>query len=277
MAVGDLINGAGSQYEFAGVLMGTLSMPKVLVEEVTGLDSMPDIRSEDIERSDTHGDFSGIDLLASRIIEMDIDILSTSHMMSLDALRMLGRAMRPLRTNALQQFVFQRPGEVKKFVWAKPRRKQFPSNYELAHGLGKGKLQFYAPDPRIYAFAQTTTDITIPAGQTTANGTVTNTGDFEMWPVLEITATGSGSSNPKVTHNGLGRALRFDLVLADGDVLLLDSHNKTAKLNGLEAYQYKRGDNQWWDLLAGSNSITVSRTGSTGSLRFRFLHRAAWI
>lgn len=277
LAPGYYVNGAGSQYEFGGVAMGTESSPQIVVEQVEGLDSMPDIRSEDQDRSDTHGDFSGVDLLAARIVEMDIDLVTSTHSDAMEALRRLGLAMRPSRDTLLRKLVFQRPGEVERFVLAKPRRKEFPSNAELARGLGKGKLQWYCPDPRIYSLAEIATDITIADGQSTATGTVTNSGDFEMWPVLEILHTGTAVTNPRITHDGLTRAVRFDLTLNNNDVLRLDFQHKTATLNGVEAYQYKRGDNQWWDLLAGSNSITVSRTGTTGSTRFRFLHRDAWI
>lgn len=275
MAVGDLVTGVGAQYEFANILFGTNSSPIIVVDKVDGLDSMPDIRKEDIERNDTHGDVTGVDLLASRVIDMDVDISSPSHAAALSALRSLGLAMRPLRTTALQQFVFQRPGEPKRFVWAKPRRKDFPSNYELSQGLGKGKLQWYAPDPRIYSMVENVTDIVIAASTSSASGTVTNGGDFEMFPVLEIIGEGT---NPRVTNNTLGRAVRFDLTMAAGDTLRLDFARKTATLNGAEAYQFKRGDNQWWDLLAGGNSVTVSRGNApVGTQTFRFRHRDAWV
>jgi phage-related protein len=275
MAVGDLVVGEGSQYEFNGVLFGTLSDPQIVVDKCEGLDSMPDLRTDDIERNDTHGDYSGVDLLASRVIDMDVNIATSTHVASLNALRLLGAAMRPRRDTVLQQLVFQRPGEPKRFVYAKPRRKEFPSNYDLAQGLGKGALQWYAPDPRIYRFTETVTDITIPAGATSATGTVTNGGDFETWPVVEILGQGT---NPRVTHNGQARANRFDLTMANAnDLLTLDSARRTAVFNGGDGYQYRRGDNQWFDLLPGANSITVTRTGTTGTLRFRFRHRDAWI
>lgn len=278
MAVGDLVTGVGAQYEFNNVLLGTNSSPQIIVEKCDGLDSMPDLRTDDIERNDTHGDFAGMDFLASRVIEFDINLLhtgTTAHADALTSLRTLGKAMRPKRDTSLQQLVFQRPGEPKRFVWAKPRRKEFPSNYELARGLGKGTLQFYAPDPRIYRFTETVVDITIPAGQTTASGTVTNGGDFETWPVVEILGQGT---NPRVTHNAQARALRFDLSMPNADdLLVLDTEKKTAVFNGSDGYGYKRGDNQWFDLLDGGNSITVTRTGTTGTLRFRFRFRDAWV
>lgn len=272
-APGGLIDGSGSQYEFGGILMGTGS--SIVMDSVEGLDSMPDITSDDDDRNDTHGSYSGVDLMQARVIEMDIDLLGSTHALTLTSIRQLSKATRPRDDALLRKLVFQRPGEPKRYCAVKPRRRAFPSNYELAHGLAKGKLQFYAPDPRIYRLAESTKTITILDGTSQRTSELTTLGDFDTLPVLTVTGAGS---NLRITNEDNGnRTVKWDVVMDADDVLVIDFENRTATLNGADAYSFKRGDNQWWKLLDGGNTIQVNRTGVVGPQTYEFRWHDAWI
>lgn len=270
---GNLITGSGSQYQYLNMLFGTGS--NAVVKQVEGLDAMPDIRTDDTERSDDHGSHSGVDQLQARVIDMDVTFTLASHALALTTVRAAAKVMRPARTAELAKFVFQRPGEPKRFCWAKPRRRAFPSNYDLAHGRPDGKMQWYCPDPRIYRLSESTHTISIDSGENTAVDEVVTLGDFDTKPVLIITGQGD---NPRISNDDDGgRTVRFDLSMDGDDVLVLDFARRTATLNGAEAYQFKRGDNEWWTLLDGANEITVSRTGVTGLQTYEFRWRDAWV
>jgi phage-related protein len=270
---GDLITGVGVQYQFGSMLFGTGS--DCVVTSVEGLDSMPDLRTDDVERNDDHGSHSGIDQMQSRVIDMEATFSVDSHATAMASIRSAARVMRPQRSAELWKFVFQRPGEPRKFCWAKPRRRQFPSNYDLAHGRAEGKLQWYCPDPRIYRLAQSSYTITLNSGQNIATDEVITLGDFDTKPVLTITGQGT---NPRIANaDDGGRTVRFDLVMGGADVLVLDFARRTARLNGNEAYQYRRGDNEWWTLLDGANTVTVSRADVTGLQTYEFRWNDAWV
>lgn len=272
MAAGDLIT-RNYQYEFNGILMG--SNTAYTVEGLEGLWAMPELRTADIERNDAHGDIPGEDLMGPRTLEADIKVTADTQIAMETAMMAVAKAMRPRTDEA--EFVWQRPGQVKKFVKCRPRKRSFPSNFEMARGLATGSVVLYAPDPVIYSLAERTSNINLAAGVASGSTTWTSQGDFETWP--RFTLTGAGS-NPRFSNNQeSGRQVRIDVVMAAGDTLVVDTHpdRRTVTLNGVDRYDLVRTDNQWWRLFAATNTITFSRTDTTGSQSLAIAGRDGWV
>jgi hypothetical protein len=280
MAAGDLITGA-TQYEFDAVLMG--SGTNYIMESMEGLDDMPELRADDSDRMDDHGSIAGLDLLPARTITATLDVYdSAGHAAIMARYRTLARAMAPSRIEL--PLVFQRPGEVKKQVFVRPRRRSLPSTYDVAHGLAKGSLAWYAPDPRIYSLIEHSQVITIAAGATSASASISNVGDFRSAPRFTIAGTGT---NPRIavsaqtpnrdgTHYN-GRTTAIDYAMGAGDTFAVSSRLKTITLNGAQAYSKKRTDSQWFELMPGTQTITVSRTGTTGTQTYTVYWYDAWL
>jgi len=270
LAVGDLITGVsasfGAQYEWAGVLFGTGT--KWLVESMDGLDSQPDMVTDDAQRNDDHGGIVGIDLLSPRTITMGADYLGDNHADVMAAYRTLARVMRPL--NALYPFAFQRPNEVKKQCFVRPRQRSLPSDSDVAMGLSRGTLAWLAPDPRIYSLIEHHAQIVLGVGVATASTVINNAGDFHGWPRFVVSGQGT---NPRIEvttqtpdlldgTNWNNQTTAIDVPLGVGDVLAVDARFKTVTLNGVLAYTLKRDDSQWWQVMPGNNTVVFSRTNT---------------
>lgn len=268
MAVGDLVT-ADFMYEFSGVAFG--SGTSYRTEEMEGLFGIPDLSTSDLNRLDRHGAIPGDDLMGGRKIIGKINLEELVKATMETKLTAWQTAMRV--RNREEQLVYQRPGTGKRYVSARPRKSSYPSDYQLAHGLGKLAVEWFCPDPRHYLLATKTTVVTVASAsltQTTALTVVT--GNFETEPVITITGP---ATNPRLSLSGQtaidgrsynGRVFAVDVVMTAGDTMIIDFKNKTIKLNGVDRYDLKRVDSRWWSLLPGAQSLTYSRSaGNTGA------------
>lgn len=285
MPAGDLITAVtatfGVQYEWAGVLMGTNT--KLIVDEVDGLDSMPELAASDIDRNDDHGTILGLDLLKSRDVTISLKVNGDSQADIIAIYRTLARVMRPIQ--ATPPLVFQRPGEPKKQVFARPRKRDFPSNSDVALGLAKGKMNWLCPDPRIYSLVENHVQLIVPAGTQAGQIVVHNSGDFHTWPRFVLSGSGQ---NPRIAVSGQtadpldgtsynGRTTAMDLVMAGGDSLAINPKLKTVSLNGANVYGVRRSDNQWWELMPGDNTVQLSRSVYNSQQTLDIYWYDAWI
>lgn len=285
MAAGDLItlalNDLGVQYEYASILFGTTT--HLVVQTMDGLDSSPELASDDTDRNDDHGSIPGRDLLKSREVTMALEVDGLGHADVMATFRNLARVMRPLKVEV--PFVFKRPGEVKKQVFVRPRKRAFPSNAEVAMGLGKGSLNWLAPDPRIYSLTEHHLQIVLAAGANSGQVVVNNAGDFHAYARFVLSGAGT---NPRIAVSGQtpdpldgsndnGRTTALDLNMAAGDVLQVFPKTKHILLNNANAYQVRRNDNQWWELMPGNNTVTFDRTGTAGIQTLDIFWFDAWL
>lgn len=276
MSAGDLLTGVGVQYEYMGILFG--SGTNNIVAEITGLDSMPELVTEDVQRTDTHGASEGTDLMASREIVMTLNAVRDNvfgndrHAQILSFYRDLARVMTPRDDRV--QFCFQNPGEDAKQLWVRPRRRDLPNTGDVATGLSVGSLAWVAPDPRIYSLEQHSASITLPIGVASNSFIVDNLGDFYSDPIVTITGAGA---NPRITNGAVSRTVAFDLAQGSGQTLAFDFGLRTAKLDGTSVYSARRTDNQWWSLEPGENTIAFNRSVTTAAQTFTIFWYDAWI
>lgn len=285
MPAGDLItlatNDLGVQYEYAGVLFGTTT--NLVVDSMEGLDSMPDFGTDDTDRNDDHGSIPGRDLLKSRELTMALKVDGVDHAAVMATFRALARVMRPLTAEV--PFVFKRPGEVTKQVFVRPRKRDFPSNAEVALGLAKGSLNWNAPDPRIFSLVEHHAQIVLAAGVDSGQVLVHNAGDFHGYVRFVLSGAGTNprfavsgqTADPLDGTNFNGRTTALDLDMAAGDVLQVIPKTRHILLNNFNAYQFKRTDNQWWELMPGDNTVTFDRTGTAGIQTLDIFWFDAWL
>jgi hypothetical protein len=271
MAAGDLIV-ANYQYEYNGLLMGANT--PYTVTGLEGLWDQPETRTFDLERNDGHGDLPGEDLLASRKMVAEITATADTQVITETQLLAIATAF-AVRQDDIP-FVWQRPGQVKKCVFCRPRRRSFKSDYEMARGVADGVVELYSPDPTIYSLILKTQQIVLAAGNNSGSTALTNAGFHESWP--KFTLTGAGSNPRFANQQDSNRQVKIDLTMAGGDTLVVDTHpaRRTVFLNGVDRYDLVRADNQWWRLLAGANTVTFSRTATTGVQTLTVDWRDAW-
>jgi hypothetical protein len=133
---GDLTFGPGTPY---------------MVTAIEGLDDLPAIRSEDVERPGQHGDYTGPDFTGPRVVQLKLGLRGESP----DDLRALSLALRnatqPQRQPAPLQFLDQ---DI--LVWGKVRKRSIPYDAEYLWRIGDAALEVYCADPYLYGLEEKT-------------------------------------------------------------------------------------------------------------------------
>jgi hypothetical protein len=134
------------------------------VTAIEGLDDLPEIRGEDVERPGQHGDYSGPDYTGARVVQLRLGLRADSP----DELRALTLALRnatqPQRQPAALQFLDQGV-----LVWGKVRKRSLPYDAEYLWRIGDAALEVYCPDPYLYGLEErsaSTTAYSPAAGRT---------------------------------------------------------------------------------------------------------------
>lgn len=287
MAVGDLVT-TDLQFEFSGVQFGGCC---------TGLDldflsgsgfDMPELRTSDVVRPRDHGMLAGADYFGGRTITIEV-IVAAASKATLET-KLLALSRMPMGGQTESQLVFQLPGQGKRYVNARLRRRGYPVEFGYANGRAVMiALQFFATDPRIYDLTGSTFSINLPvasgglgwavswpvAWSTSTSGTVTytNSGNFESRPVVTFTGPLTSPSIQNVT-TGLTWACNFDL--QTGDTLVVDFMARTVLLNGTASrYSYVLPTSSWWVLVPGANQLRI--TASSGSGNASVAAHSAWM
>lgn len=258
MADGDLVT-LSFQYEYRGVLLGANSTYQM--ESLDGLIGLPAVRDGNEDRSDTHGQWPGRQLLGPRILQGSVNIINLTSTALENALNSLVTIFQNSQTE--RGFYFMRPGQAKKVIFCNPRRVEVTSKYETTKGIARGSFELKASDPIIYSAAESTVAI----GANTTVG-ITQSGNYDegTYPIIRYTAP---VTNP-VISNALdgGRTIRLNITTGAGQTLDIDTKKQSVRVNGVTQLNAIRSDNQWWALLPGNNAIN-NATNTACSVIFR--------
>ena len=264
------------QLWFNGITMGD-STP-FSVQEISGLEDLPVIRSQDDTRGYQDGMFSGQDFLSGRLITVTLLVLPYGGKSAQYWLNSLQRACIPQKTGT-QPLQFQLTADSGlQFVNARVRGLQTPVNVDYSNQFIKTQVRFMCPDPRIYD--NTLQSITLLAlnpigrtfntvyplsyggGSSAGSSAVVNAGTWETLPLVTITGP---CINPVVGNSTQGLSMYFNLTLNTGDTLVIDLKNKTIKLNGNPARNYLSGISRWFSAPAGTSLFYFTASGASGT------------
>ncbi len=81
---------------------------------------------------------------------------------------------------------------------------------------------------------------------------VVNSGDSVTYPVVIIHDT---THDPIISNPATGEQFAMEINTNDGDELVIDMLNRTAKLNGSDVIGNKADGSVWWGLVVGNNPI----------------------
>lgn len=133
-------------------------------------------------------------------------------------------------------------------------------------------LVFHAFDPYWYDQNATTATYT-----TFTSKTVVNNGDVEMWPQWSITGPFTSFT---MTNSTTGKALQFNTNVSAGQVITIDTSPgvKTAILSpSTNFYAGLTAASALWSFPPGSNTVTFSVSGTTGSSQVVLSYKQRWI
>lgn len=257
---GDLLFGPGSQYAVTALL---------------GLDDLPDIRTEDVERPGAHGDYTGPDWTAARTITLGLGLRGDSP----DDLRALSIALRnatqPQQQPQPLQFLDQGI-----LVYAKVRKRSIPYDAEYLWSIGTAALELYCADPYLYGLdeqSESTTAYSPSAGRTypltfprsygsagtSGRLTAVNGGASDAYPVLRLDGPVASPAIEQVTTGGI---LQIDASLQAGEYLLIDTRSRAVLFMGSTPRRdWVRGGSVWPVLEPGSNEIAYRGAALPGS------------
>jgi hypothetical protein len=260
---------ADYQYEFKSLLLGPGS--PFIVEEVEGLLGPPNVNVNDDDRGYHHGAYMGRHTMQARKVNMKISCIDKTAMET--RIDELVAAFTPSSARVEYPLTFQRPGKgIRKINCRVNRGPQLPSEWKLARGFAEGVIvQFVATDPRVYSNTAGTSLVVTLASVASNSGTLNNT--VGTWDELDtfqgsppiITITGP-AVNPRIANAAAAnRSIKINHSLPSGQNIVIDVAKRLVTVNGTINYSVIPDDNQWWEVMKGSQSITFSRTGTTGT------------
>ncbi|MEU7431093.1 hypothetical protein AB0B07_09580 [Streptomyces sioyaensis] len=266
---GDLLMGPGSAYS---------------VEAVTGVDDMPDVRSDDTDRPYQHGTYSGPDVTGARTIQLGLVIRADDPSQLRDLKVALRAATQPGRAPAPLQFL-----DWDLMAYGKVRKRNVPYDAHYLWRTGEAALEIYCPDPRLYSLTEHTANTTAyspSAGRTYnltfprvygaagASGrlTITNSGDSEAYPVLRIDGPVAApvvelvGSEDDADDAGAGATLSLTGTLQTGEYLLIDTRTRAVLLMGSTPRRdWVRAGSTWPVLAPGDNEIAYRGAALPGA------------
>jgi hypothetical protein len=261
-----------------------------MLTDITGLDS-PDVResADDLVEMDggIHGDF----FYGRRPITLTGVILNPSSADDRNRRSTkLMRASNAMRGDATLSWILS--GGYEQFV--KVRRQQ---PLRITGGWQKQfQLAVVSADPRIYGATlrqqqvsagavavatgrgyDRTYDASYGGGQAAGQMIVTNSGNFESFPVLTVYGQGN---NPILTNFTTGKSISLLYSLGPTDFLTLDTLNRTVTLNNTTS-RYSAVDfinTDWWGVVPGDNDIRLAFNGAfQNSASLSVSWRDAWL
>jgi hypothetical protein len=260
---------ADYQYEFRGLLLGKGT--PYTVEEVEGLLGPPNANTNDDDKGYHHGAYMGRHTLGARKVNMKIGVRDATAIET--RMDELVAAFTPSSARTEYPLTFQRPGKgIRKIMARVTKGAQLTSDWKLARGYFDGLIiQFVATDPRVYADTAATPVAITLTGVASNSASVNNSAS--TWDELDtfqgapptITITGP-SVNPRIANAAAAnRSIKINHNLPSGQNIVIDVAKRIVTVNGVVNYSVIPDDNQWWELMKGTQSITYSRTGTTGN------------
>lgn len=275
MAAGDLVV-ADYQVEFwrndtDRVLLGPTTNYPVL--SLRGLD-IPSVRAVDFEYQSDDGVFFPLrDLLQPRKLQGSFLIQGNIGTQSAARIDDLVRILRPADFSMI--CTFRIPGRANTRILGRPRRLAYDKERLEISGVTPADFEFVAGDPTIYSQSLESVVITLGAGVASQSETFFHDGTYLSPPTFTIVGPATNPRLTNVTYNN--KQIKVDYALLATDTLVIDVLNRTVKLNGADRYDLVRNDNQWWEILPGQQTISYSRTGTTGSSTMTMQYRRAFV
>lgn len=273
LTVGGLAHGDGTPFAVRNI--------------TSNLWSAPDIRADDVGKAGVNGVFAGRDLLAARRVTVLVAITEATMAAALGRLRELAAAWNRTEGDVALSWTDDSGS------WrlnGRPRLAE-PNVENVAVGFVEAECRFVATDPLIYSATEHAASTTLPsaaggrtyprtypynygAGPTGGSLSASNLGTVEApW-----TATITGPiTNPKLTLVDTGEFIGFNIVLAAGEFLDIDSHAPQSVLLAGTASRYSAlmAGYSWFGLASGGNTVAFSASAGSGLVELRW--RDAWI
>ena len=233
------------QMQWAGLLLGPGTPYEIGSDGLTGWEDLPDYDTTDADHPTAHGAWPGARYAKPRKVGGSVWTVPPQDdtASSLSAMRALRQAL--LLGDSERWLAVRLHGETLAIRARVSQRILAADRTYTTQGVSKASVQWYATDPRRYTVDEQTavtgapqpeSGLTWPLtwplywGQASSTGDVgaDNSGSAPTHPILTFTGP---CTNPTVTDRTSGRRLRYEIGLAAGDELVVDTAAGTVTLN----------------------------------------------
>ena len=229
---------------------------------VTGWDDLPEIDSGNAPRSARHGSWPGRDYAQERTVEAVLAISDDATGFATSR-RDMRRLLNVSEDGSQLDLVIRTDSETLR-AKAKVQSRQMPPDH-YSQGFVQVSVRWVCADPRRYDLQQQS--VTIAPGGAEF---VVNDGDIATSPLLKINGP---VVNPVVTNETLERILRFDITLADGEQLIVDTDAGTVTLDGddrMDTLSSLSVPVEEWVVPAGTSRISYATTSGSALIELLF-------
>jgi hypothetical protein len=262
-------------FAFNGFVFGGTGSPHQ-IQNVDGLEGLPDIRNQDDNRGYFDGMFSGRDFLAGRTIAITVYTFGDSGGSAQANFNLLQQALLPQQSGTTPlQFQLSNVSNLQ-FINSRVRVRKTMLDPEYTYGYIRSLIEFFCPDPRYYDDNLQTTSMVVstPLGRTynrvynlvygggtqTSTGLITNNGWTTTYPTITVQGP---ATNPVIGNLTTGQALNFNYIMSPTDILTINLLDRTILLNGNPARNLLAGNSQWFGAAPGTSQYYFTATGTT--------------
>ena len=240
---GSLITRDG-QVQWGGLLIGPGTPFRIDRQGVTGWADLPGLDSTDANRPTAHGAWPGARWAQPRTVSASVWVLPDS---SADPGASLDAFVRATSADDTEQWLAVRVHGRTTAVQARIAQRVVPNDGIYAtSGVAKASVQWIAADPRRYDTEQRSTSIGLPQAGAGFSYPVLYPLDYgdlpEMGSAVAVNGGNTDTSpqvvftgpvtRPRLINHATGRTLEYDLKLAAGDQLIVDTTEGTVLLGG---------------------------------------------
>jgi hypothetical protein len=261
------------------------------INSVDGLESLPELRTQDDNRGYNDGMFTGRDFLGGRTLTFEIMTFAGGGNSAHTNFELLQAALVP-QTQGTQTLSFQlSPSDAPYRFSARVRSRTTTVDPDYTYGFIRSQYTFFCPDPRYYSDTATTAAM-VPAqalgrtydrtynlvygGGSISNSTaIVNVGNWTTYPVITITGP---VTNPTIGNVTTGQYMTVNYNVTNTDTLVIDLDQKLITLNGVSARNLLAGNSEWFGAPPGTSYFTFTGTNIVvGTTTATVVYRSAWV
>ena len=278
------------QFIFGSFAFGGAGSPFQIIE-IDGLESLPELRSQDDNRGYNDGMYSGRDFLAGRNIEFTIHTFAGNGNSAQQNFNLLQAAMIPQSSGSTTMQFLLSQYDTEMQIDVRVRNRLTKVDPEYTYGYIRSQYSLFAPDPRYYSNTATTAamvpvsalgrtydreyNLTYGGGSLSNATAIVNNGSWITYPVITITGP---AVNPTIGNITTGQYMTINTSLSNTDTLVIDLNQKLITLNGATARNLVAGNSQWFGAPPGISSFTfTSSTVVIGTTSATVVYRSAYI
>jgi Phage tail protein len=247
-----------------------------------GLEETPSIRSQDTDRAEGQGTWSGPDRMGGRNIVFSFAILGTNNE---DLRQKLWQLEQAFVVDGIDRQLWLYDSS--RYLMARVRRRQFAPALGGRGASGKLVVQFYAPYPlyrgiqnsHTVGLATATGGLSFPLPWPLVFGTVVggtmihNYGNLEAPVVIQVPGP---AINPAISNDAYNASIVVNITLVTGDLLVIDTDARTVTLGGQSRDSQLSPWSNWWNLLPGDNLIRYTSGSAAPGEGATVLESSVW-